>query len=95
MDSVVFGKLPNLIQHCAVTRYEDGDPRQPGWFTLKTLGSSWVVQVKDPDSCAQMQAVGPTLDDALALADLLLGGEQAPWEPDPWARQKAGRSGKK
>lgn len=95
MESTVFGKLENLVQHCGVTKYDDGDPRQPGWFTVKTMGSSWVVQVKDPDSCAQMQAVAATLDDALALADLLLGGEQAPWEPDPWARKKVAGNSKK
>lgn len=89
LESSVFGTLFNLVSHCCVTRYDDGDPRQPGWFTVKTLGSAWAVQVKDPDSCCQMQAIGNTLDDALGLADLLLGSDEAPWEPDPWAKKKA------
>lgn len=88
LESSVFGKLFNLVSHCCVTRYDDGDPRQPGWFTIKTMGSAWAVQVKDPDSACQMQSIGNTLDDALCLADLLLGSDEAPWEPDPWAKKK-------
>lgn len=91
METNLFSKLFNLISHCAVTRYDDGDARQPGWFSIKTLGSAWVVQVKDPDSCLQMSCTGQALDDALALADLLLGSEEAPWEPDPFAKARAGK----
>ena len=94
MESNVFSKLFHLVAHCAVTRYDDGDPRRSGWFTVKTMGSAWVVQVKDPDSCLQMSATAQSLDDALCLADLLLGAEEAPWEPDPFLRQQTAK-GKK
>lgn len=94
MESNVFAKLFNLVTHCAVTRYDDGDPRRPGWFTIKTLGSAWVVQIKDPDSCLQMTATAQSLDDALCLADLLLGGDEAPWEPDPFLKQQASKNKK-
>lgn len=87
IESTVFTRLFNLVAHCCVTRYDDGDPRRPGWFTTKTAGSAWVVQVKDPDGCCSMSAIGNTLDDALALADLLLGSEEAPWEPDPFLKK--------
>lgn len=93
VESDVFGKLTSLIAHCAVTRYDDGDPRKTGWFTVKTMGSAWVVQVKDPDSGASFTATSNTLDDALALADLLLSSEEAPWEPDPFLKRL--ESGKK
>jgi hypothetical protein len=89
MESNVFTKLHNLVAHCAVTRYDDGEPRKPGWFTIKTMGSAWVVQVKEPDTCLQMSATAQSLDDALALADLLLGSEEAPWEPDPYLKIQA------
>lgn len=87
--------FPNMVAHCCVTRYDDGDPRQPGWFTLKTQGSAWVVVLKDPDSASQMQCLGNTLDDALALAELMAGSDDAPWEPDPWAKRQAGKKGGK
>jgi hypothetical protein len=89
IESNVFTKLMGLVAHCCVTKYDDGDPRKPGWFTVKTMGSAWVVQVKDPDSAMSLSATGQTLDDALALADLLLTAEEAPWEPDPFLKRAA------
>jgi len=95
LETNVFGKLFNIVSHCCLTRYDDGDARQPGWVTIKTQGSAWVVQVKDPDGCCGMQCIGNTLDDALALADLLLGAEDAPWEPDRFLLANKARDGKK
>lgn len=91
VESDVFSKLPNLVSHCCVTQYDDGEVRQPGWFTVKTLGSAWVVQVKDPDAGAQITATSDTLDNALCLADLMLGSEDAPWEPDRFLRSQGAR----
>jgi len=87
IESNVLGGLPNLVSHCCVTRYEDGSARRPGWWTVKTMGAAWVVQVKDPDAAASLQATSGTLDDALALADLLLGSGDAPWEPDAFLKK--------
>jgi len=84
MESVILAKYHSLVAHCAATRYDDGDPRQPGWFTVKTLGSAWLVEVKDPDTCARLVVIQATLDDAITLAALLLDSEECPWEPDPW-----------
>jgi len=95
IETNLWAKLPNLVAHCCVTRYDDGEPRKPGWVTIKTMGSAWVVQLKDPDSCLQMSATAQSLDDALCLADLLLGAEQAPWEPDPFLKQQAAKNSKK
>lgn len=93
MESDVFTRLPNLVAHCCVTRYDDGDPRSPGLLMIKTQGSSWVVVVKEPDAAVQMQCLGASLDDALALCDLLLGSDDAPWEVDQWAAKR--NTGKK
>lgn len=94
MESGVFGKLSSLVAHCAETRYDDGEPRRPGWFTIKTLGAAWCVQVKDPDSACQMTTTAATLDDALVLADVLLGSDEAPWEPDPFLKAQEARKKK-
>jgi len=93
-ESNVFHKLSKLVEHCCVTRYDDGEPRKPGWFTVKTMGSAWVVQVKEPDTGLSMQCTAQTLDDALALADLMLSSDEAPWEPDAFLRA-ANAKGKK
>jgi len=84
MESDLLSKHQALVAHCAATKYDDGDPRKPGWWTIKTMGSAWVCEVKDPDTAARLVVVQQTLDDALTLANLLLESEEAPWEPDPW-----------
>lgn len=95
MESNRFTDLLSLVEHCAVRKYDDGDAREPGWFTIKTQGAAWVVQVKDPDSCCSFNAVGETLDKALETAALLLSCDEAPWEPDSWLAAAAARKAKK
>lgn len=94
VESDILSSCPNVIAHCAVTRYDDGTPRQPGWVTVKTMGSAWVLEAKDPDAAARVTATGDSLDNALALLELLLGAEEAPWESDPWLRQRSAKSKK-
>lgn len=94
VESNILDKCPNIVAHCAVTRYDDATARQPGWVTLKTMGSAWVLEAKDPDAAARVTATGDTLDNAIALLELLLGAEETPWESDPWLRQRAGKAKK-
>lgn len=91
VESNYFSQLMALVEHCAVTKYDDGESRLPGWFTVKTQGSAWVVQVKDPDSCCSATFVGETLDKALETAVLLLGCDSAPWEADSFLAQAKAR----
>lgn len=87
-SDVLRDHLP-LIEHVAVLQYEDGEARQPGWITIRTSGAAWQVVVKDPDSASSFTAIAKTLDEALGTAALLLGCEEAPWEPDAFlARSK-------
>lgn len=95
VESNVLHALANIIAHCAVVRYEDGSPRQPGWVTVRTLGGAWQVTAKDPDAGCQLVSVANTVDDALAQLDLLLGADDAPWELDPWAKRQGAEKGKK
>lgn len=95
VESNRFSDLMSLVEHCAVKVYDDGDPREPGWFTIKTNGAAWCVQVKDPDGCVSFTAVGDTLDKALETAALLLACDDAPWEEDRYLKQqRAGRTKK-
>lgn len=82
VESTIFQGLMPLVEHCAIRQYDDGDPRDPGWLTVKTQGAAWVIQVKDPDSGCSFAAVADTLDKALETAALLLSCDEAPWEPD-------------
>lgn len=95
VETNTLSALMPLIEHCCLRTYDDGDPREPGWFTVKTVGSAWCVQVKDPDACVSFTATAETIDKALETAALLLACDEAPWEPDRYlAQQKATRSKK-
>jgi hypothetical protein len=91
IETEYLSKLLPLVEHCCCRKYDDGDPREPGWLTVKTSGSAWIVQVKDPDSGCSFQAVGETLDKALESAALLLSCDEAPWEPDQWLKARKGQ----
>lgn len=84
-----------LVTHCAATQFDDGTPRKPGWFTVRTRGSAWEVEIKDPETCSRLVVIQQTIDDVLALAVVLLDAEDAPWERDPWLQQQAAKSKKK
>jgi len=89
LESGILRDLLPLVEHMAVTRYDDGDARLTGWVTIKTQGAAWVVQVKDPDSGNSFQVVDAALDKALETASLMLACDEAPWSPDPFLKGKA------
>lgn len=82
MESNYLTQIQPIVAHCATCRYSDGSPRRPGWITVSTAGTSWVVTAKEPDAAAQLRVTGATLDEALDMLSLLLDSEDAPWEPD-------------
>lgn len=94
LETVVLGKLHPIVAHAAICQYDDGTPRKTGWITIKTMGSAWVLEAKDPDSAAKITVVQSSLDDALALLSVLLESDEAPWEPDPWLAQMNARGAK-
>lgn len=95
MESNVLAKCHALIAHCAATQFDDGTPRKPGWFTVRTRGAAWEIEIKDPETCSRLVVIQQSLDDALALATVLLDSEEAPWEADPWLAKAAGAAKKK
>lgn len=94
IETLLFGNYPAIMAHLATTRLDDGSARTPGTLLLRTAGSSWTLMAKEPDECLQMQVHGQTLDDVFVLLELLLSAEKAPWEPDPWAKARQGKSKK-
>jgi hypothetical protein len=95
LETELFRELMPLVEHCGMLQYEDGSPRTPGYFTVRTNGSAWIVSVKDPDSANSFPTVGKTLDEALTTAALLLGCEEAPWEPDVYLQATQRKANKK
>jgi len=93
LETTLLAAQHAIVKHMAICRYDDGEARKTGWITIRTQNAQWQVTAKDPDAGAQLVVVGQTLDDALALLDALLSANDAPWEPDPYAKQ--GRSGRR
>lgn len=90
-ETVLLGKCPRLVEHLITTRYADGDPRRPGLMMLDVLGATWRIRLTEPDASARLTCLGETLDDVIALAELHLSADSAPWEVDTYAGGKKGR----
>lgn len=88
LESVLFAKLPNVMSHLCVCRFDDGTPRRPGRLFIETSGAFFRVILKEPESDLEMVLSGPTIDDTFALADLMLGSDTAPWTPDTFALER-------
>lgn len=88
-------ELSPILQHLAVRQYDDGAIRTPGTLLVKTVGSMWQITAKDPDSRQQLLVLAATLDDALLMLSMLLEADDAPWEPDPWAKEVAPKKSRK
>lgn len=87
VETNLFAGIMPLVEHMAVTKYDDNDSREPGWLTIRTQGSAWAVVVKDPDSGNSFTSVAETLDKALETAALLLSCDEAPWAPDAYLKR--------
>ena len=87
MESDRFSDMLSLIEHLAVTKYEDGDPRETGVIILRTNGVAYQAIVKDNDTGLCFTSSGKTLDEALETAALYLGTDSAPWEVDRYAKR--------
>lgn len=94
LESNILHDLVPLVEHMAVTRYDDGDARLTGWVTIKTQGAAWCIQVKDPDSGNSFTVVDAALDKALETASLMLACDEAPWSPDPFLKQQSAKKKK-
>lgn len=91
MESEVLRDHLAIVEFLALLQYEDGSPRQPGYVGIWTQGSAWVVRASDKDADAALTCEGRTLDEALSLLAMLLGAEDAPWEPSSQRKRKGQR----
>lgn len=92
LESSLFAQHLPLLEHCAVIRYDDGDPRLSGWLRLGVLGGAWTLDVKDPDTEMSFRLVDASVDKLWDAAALLLACDEAPFSADPYLK---GRNGKK
>jgi len=90
LDSVVLGQHPAVIDSLGLLQYSDGSPRQSGYLGVWVQGSVWVVRLTDKDADATLTCEGRTFDEALSTLNLMLGADDAPWEPVARRRKKGG-----
>lgn len=95
VETEILSRCMALVEHCAATVYDDGSPRKTGWFTVRTRGSSWEIEVKDPDGGCKLVIIQNTIDDALAVVQAMLTADDAPWEPDRWLQDAQHRPSRK
>jgi len=77
----MFGDLFSIVEHLSLLQYDDGSQRQTGYLGVWTQGAQWVARITDKDADATLTATGRSLDEALQLLAMLLGADDAPWEP--------------
>lgn len=83
-ESVLFRKLPHLVEFLSAVMYEDSSARVPGYYTFRNRGASYEVTLYDPDSGSRLPCNGATIDEAFATAEKLLAAPDTPWVPDRW-----------
>lgn len=88
METSIFAQHMPLVEHCAIIKYEDGDPRLNGWIRMGCLGAAWTLDVKDPDSEMSFRVVDSSLDKAWDAAALLLACDSAPFALDQYLSRK-------
>jgi hypothetical protein len=94
-ESVIWKKLPRLCEFLTANVYEDGSPRAPGRLWLDQDGIGFTLTLFEPSAFARVRLRAATLDDVMTLANTHLGMENAPWEADQYARDKAQQKKKK
>lgn len=94
-ETKLFAGLPHVIEHLTARTWDDGQPREPGTILVSTKGSTYRLIAKEPDEGMQLVVYMPSHDDAWLQLELLLGSDEAPWEPDPYGKRKAPRAKKK
>jgi len=88
LESELFRDYMPIVEQLALLQYEDGSPRQGGYLGIWTQGATWHARAQDKDADAYLPCVGRTLDEALATLALMLGAEDAPWEPNGRRKKK-------
>jgi hypothetical protein len=88
-DSKLLGKLPALMEFLTATAYEDGTARTPGYMWVSNRTAAFEVTLFDPDGCSKLPCLGKTLDDAFALLESHLRGDNPPWQQDGFLVKKA------
>jgi len=88
-ESVVLKKFPRVCQFLTATSYDDGSPRAPGRVWIDNDGIGFTVTLMEPTAYARVRLRAATIDDTFRVMEAHLNAENAPWEVDQYARERA------
>lgn len=94
-ESKVLHKFAALRTFLCARSYEGGGVRAPGKLWLETTASGFQITLIDVDLALRVSGRANTLDEVLALGELLAGGEGVAWEVDAFLAEKAAKKKKK
>lgn len=97
MESVIMKKCPLLMEFISATAYEDGSPRQPGYYTMRNRTIEYELTIYDPDAGMRCSIRSRDHDKCFLGAETILGTPDAPWELDKylWEHRPKEKSKKK
>lgn len=95
VENVVLRKTPALVEFLAATAYEDGSPRQPGYFTVRNRTIEYELTLYDPDAGMRVSIRARELDKVFFGAEAILCTPDAPWELDKYLWDKRPKEMKK
>lgn len=87
-ESKTLNKFPVLREWLTARSYDDGSVRTPGQFWWDATSSGFRVTLRDADAGMKLVVTAGTLDDVFAACELILGAQEAPWEPDEFLQRK-------
>lgn len=86
---------PMLVEFVTCRSYIEGGARVPGRFWFEPSGSGFMITLFDLDNAMKIAVRAGTIDDVFAACEVVLGAENAPWEPDQYQLDRRAQKGKK
>jgi len=88
VECMLLKKYMAVAEFLALTSYDDGSERVPGYAWLSNRGHAYELTLFDPDGCAKLPCLGRTWDECFALAEAHIKGDNAPWQRDKFLEER-------
>lgn len=83
--------LPTFAAWMTDSTFEDGTPRQGGWFSVYCRAGTWTFTLNDSAEGLTITLTAPTWTQALSLVEHCLLDPDAPWRPYSPPKGKFGK----
>lgn len=94
-NSKIFAKFPTLMAFLTARSYEEGGARLPGKYWFDGSSAGFQLTLIDVDQGYRLVVRAQSIDDVYTAAELALGADNAPWEPDQYQQEKLAKNRKK